>query len=558
MYTFRTPVIHRKSLSAFPSDPLRMPVDARNKRPPASQNPPPDALPDASALEDKTPDWFRTSSASCVFLLGLGLIFVLFYGSAPLWHSDLWDHINYGQRILDTGTVPSTEPLLPFAKGMPMINTSWGAQVGMAAINNNAQLGLAGLQFVNGLLVVIALGAVGWAIWNQSGSVVFAMLGYCTFLILNWQQFLVIRPQLIGVTLFAILLAALTNNAPRRKATFFLLPFMFALWANLHGSFAMGLTLLGQFTVGRFCDTYVRSRSLKLAVRSRNAWRLVLLVQLCAAAVLLNPNGLAVYGEVLRVGGHPNISSMFEWDPLTLRMKQGKAAAVVGALLLIVLRISPRRLRVDQTLALLTTGGLALWSSRMINWFAPVAAFVLAVHGAAAWRHWFRKRRTTDLPQRRGLWTIVNLGLCWIFFSLTSLGVQTMHGKTPEVRRSLSRATPISLGDYLAKEASIPEGVVYAPAEWVGYLTNRRAGNLRPMVNLHVHIIPEEVWATYLRILHGAADWEGLMDRYRINYVVTQKGRNDRLIRELAASTHFARVYEDAQSAVFERKEPIR
>lgn len=519
---------------------------------------PKESLPDASALEDKTPDWFRTSPSSCLFLLGLGIIFVLFYGSAPLWHSDLWDHINYGQRILHTGEIPTTEPLLPLAKGMPMVQTAWGAQAGMAAVYTSPRLGLAGLQFLNGLLVVLAIGAVGWAAWRSSGSVVFGMLAYSVFLGVNWQQFLVIRPQLIGVAFFAVLLAWLTTNQKRGPAAWFLLPAMFTVWANLHGSFAMGLTLLAIFTVGRFLDTGLRTRSLQLALSNRVGWRLVLLLQLCSAAVLLNPNGLAVYGEVLRVGGHPNINSMYEWDPLTLRMKQGQAAAVMAALLLIALRVSPRRLRTDHLLAVLATGGLALWSSRMINWFAPVSAFVLAIHGAAAWRLWWRQRRRIAEPKRRGLWTIVSLGLCWIFFSFTSLGVQTMHGKTAAPRRSLSRATPIALGEFLTTADAIPDGLVCAPAEWVGYLTNVRGGRFLPMVNLHVHVIPEEVWAAYLRIQNGAEDWQSQFDFYGINYVITSKVSNRRLINRIEASKDFIRTYEDAQAIVYLRKKEIR
>ena len=535
-----------------------MPAPA--EKPAATTNgiPRSEALPDATALKDKTPECFRTSSASCVFLVGLVIILVLFFGSAPLWHSDLWDHINYGQRIIDTGSIPATEPLLPLAEGMPMVNTAWGAQVGMAAIYANERLGLPGLQFVNGLLVVIALGTVGWAIRRLSGSVVFGMLGYVVFLIVNWQQFLVFRPQLIGVTFFSILLAVLAINGTRRRYAWFALPIMFAAWANLHGSFAMGLALLGLFTVGRFLDIALRTRSLRLAIRSRSAWQLVLLLQLCSAAVLLNPNGLATYSEVLRVGGHPNISTMYEWDPLTLRMKQGKAAAVVAALLLLTLRLSPRRLRAEHMLALLATGGLALWSARMINWFAPVTALVLAIHAAAVWRMLLKRRRSIQPPVYRGYWTLVSLGLCWICFGFTTLGVQTIHGKPLDPQHSLSRATPIQVGRYLSEDAVIPAGVAFMPAEWAGYLANVCGQKLRPMANIHVHVIPEEVWISYVWLLDGPDEWQSLFDRFGINYAVAQKGRNNRLIRHLRNSSDYALQYEDAQTAVFARTEPIR
>lgn len=521
-------------------------------------NPEAGSEPDAAALQGTTPKWFHTSASSCVFVLGLALIVVAFFGSAPLWHSDLWDHINYGRRIIDSGAIPTIEPLLKLTEGVPMVNTAWGAQAGMAAIFAEKYLGLPGLQFLNGLLVAIALGAVGWAIRKLSGSVVFAMLGYGVFLMLNWQQFLVIRPQLVGVTFFSILLAVLFVRGTRRTLTLYILPAMFTLWANLHGSFAMGLALLGIFTAGHFIEIGLRTRSVRTAIRSRTAWRLALLLILCSAAVLLNPNGLVTYKEVLRVGRHPNIATMYEWAPLSLSMKQGRAAAVVSGLLLLTLSCSPRRIRADHLLALLATGSLMLWSSRMINWFAPVAALMLAIHAAAVWRMLLKRRRSTQPVVRRCCWTIVSFALCLVCFCFTALGVQTIQGKAIEPERSLSRATPVQVGKYLAGEAAIPEGLAFVPAEWAGYLLNVCGDKLRPMVNIHVHLIPETVWSNYVRLLDGPDDWFQLFDEYHINFAVVQKRRSDRLIHRLRNSQDYEICYEDDQAAVFVRLKPIR
>ncbi len=518
----------------------------------------PATLPDDSTLQRKTPEWFRSSAADCAFLLGLLLIVVLFFGSAPLWHSDLWDHINYGRRIIDTGSIPTTEPLLRLARDVPMVNTAWGAQVAMAAVFANESLGLPGLQFLNGLLVAVALGAVGWAVRRLSGSVVFAMLGYCVFLVLNWQQFLVIRPQLVGVTFFCIVLAVLSAGGTKRKLTWFALPAMFTVWANLHGSFAMGLALMGIFTLGRFVEIAWRTHSVRMAVCCRSAWRLVALLMLCSAAVPFNPNGLETYREVLRVGGHPNIATMYEWGPLTLSMKQGKTAAVVAVLLLLTLSISPRRLRAEHLLLLLSTAGLTLWSSRMINWLAPIASLVLAVHAAAAWRRLRQRRRCLPPAPRRVVWTIVSLGLCWICFSFTALGVQTIQGQPIEAQRSLSPATPIRVGHFLSDQATLPAGLAFVPAEWSGYLANVCGDKLQPMVNIHVHLIPAAVWSSYVRLLDGPEDWSSVFDQYQINFAVLKKTRSGRLVHQLRNNTDYALQYEDAQAAVFARVNEIR
>ncbi|MCP4786641.1 MAG: hypothetical protein GY903_02975 [Fuerstiella sp.] len=518
---------------------------------------PEDNLPDASVLEDKTPEWCRVSGAVAAFLLPLGLVLMIF-ANRPLWHSDLWDHINYGEHILQHQVVAKTEPLLPLAQGVPTVNSAWLSQVGMALMYRTDGLGLPALQFAYGMLIVISLGAIGYAVTKRSGSAAFGILSSAIFLAVNWQQFLIVRPQSVGVAFFSIVLAVLATGGIRRRLSWVALPLIFAVWANCHGSFAMGLLLMGLVVVGRVVDVAMQTRSLSRAFRNRPAMRLLLLTQLCAVAALLNPNGLAIYHEVLRVGSHPNIATMYEWDPLTLRMQQGQMAACAAVLLLFVLRCSPRRLRAIEMLPLLVTGGMALWSGRMLNWFAPVCAVVTCVHAAAAWRAFRNTERRTIPYPRTGLWTVVSLGLCWVFFGFSSLGMQTIHGKTPDLRRTLSRGTPVQPLEYLNSMEEIPPGIAFMPAEWTGYLTRFGPPDLKPMVSLHVHVIPEEVWSDYVRLIEGPTDWAGLLERYGINFIIADKIRNARLIKSLRESGEYRTQYEDVQAAMFVRIKPIR
>ena len=114
-------------------------------------------LPDASVLEDRTPEWIRTTPKSALFMLLIGTVFAVM-ANRPLWHTDLWDHLNYGQNILETRTISDTEPLLHLCRGVRMINIPWLAQVGMVAINN--RFGLTGLQFAYGLLIALCLAVI--------------------------------------------------------------------------------------------------------------------------------------------------------------------------------------------------------------------------------------------------------------------------------------------------------------------------------------------------------------------------------------------------------------
>jgi hypothetical protein len=248
---------------------------------------------------------------------------------------------------------------------------------------------------------------------------------------------------------------------------------------------------------------------------------------------------------------------MFEWDALTLRSAQGQSAAAAALLAFIAIKLSPRRMHCTEMLAFVLTGLLAAWSARMLNWWAPLAGIVTGTHFMAA------VRRTSDFlknrPSRRpsGLWTVVNVPLLWIFFALTPLGIQMVHGRVPDASRLVSPETPLAATAFLNSMDSIPRGIAFVPAEWAGYVMNRGPKSLHPMVNLHVHVIPEIVWGHYLRMINGPSDWNGLMDEYGINLAVVDKEKQPELVKKFRESGDWSAEYEDRQGIVFVRKNPI-
>jgi len=529
-------------------------VVEKEERMPSPQPLPTPELPDARVLEDKTPQWMRCTPSSTGFVALIGLVFVIF-ASRPLWHTDLWDHLNYGHNILQTRTVSATEPLLQLCRGVSMVNIPWLAQTGMAALQN--QFGLTALQFTYAALIAISLGIVAWRGVRQSHSAIGGILAAGIFFKVNLDQLLVIRPQLAGLVFYCVVVAWMLGRNKHSRASWTGLPLMFAIWANVHGSFSMGLMLMGFAGVGRFGDVLAISRSLRIALSDRELHRTILLTQLCGAAVLLNPAGLAIYPEVLNVAGNPNIESMFEWDALTLRSAQGQSAAAAALLAFIAIKLSPRRMHCGEMLAFVATGLLAAWSARMLNWWSPLAGIVTATHLLAAMRKttpWLRNRKASPAT---GLWSVVNLGIVWILFALTPFGIQIVHGRVPEADRMVSRETPLTTVAFLDSMENIPRGIAYVPAEWAGYVMNRGPKSLQPMVNLHVHVIPEQVWNDYMRMINGPSDWNGLMDEYGINLAVVDQDRQRALVKRFKESTDWSAVYEDRQAAVFVRKNPV-
>ena len=515
----------------------------------------PDTNPTVSTpTVDFAPHWLRTSATTTLLVAIAGTAF-LYLASRPLWHTDLWDHLNYGNLILKTGTVPDMEPLMTMAAGVRMVNVAWLSQLGMAALNQN--FGLTSLQFLSALLGAGSLFLVSRLALLRGQSAAAGILAGMVFLRLNFHELLVIRPQLAGLLLYCIVLYRVFQPLKFSRLTLVLFPLLFAVWANLHGSFALGLFLLAVSVAGRWGDVLIRSRSLNLSFADPEALRALLLLQLCAAAALLNPSGLAVYTEIFSVSQNPNVESMFEWSPLTLRSANGQWYAVAVLLAAFSLKITPRRIRCGEVLALVGTGLLAAWSARMLNWFAPVAGLVIGVHLTAGLRGLRTAVRVRTPSEPAVLWSIASVGLLWIVVAITPFGKHLLRGTTPDDSRLLSQQTPVRTVEFLNGLENIPRGIAFVPAEWSGYVMNRGPQAVRPLVNLHVHLMPEEIWKDYLRLIRGPSDWSSIMDEYGMNLAIVSKTEQPALVRKIRDSADWKAEYEDRQGVVFVRRRPV-
>lgn len=534
------------------------PTPAANERPPVML---PDGRPNLSLLEDQCPDRFKASRSLAIYTAVLGLLF-LCLSRLAVRLTDVWGHLAYGRWILAEGHLPETEPLLPLSQGVPWVDTAWLSKViGTLTFN---QFGIAGLQFIHAVAITTAMALLVWVMHRRTQSVGWTLLGLLAFGLVDYQQLLINRPQDFGLVAFVVVLAWGWSGR-RHRGEWILLPLLFAGWANMHGSFAVGLAALGAFAVGRAVDIYRRTRRLKCVFASRLVWRPVLMLELCATAALLNPQGLRIYADILIISNNPNLATLVDWSPLNLRMGQGQLFAIAAVLIGGAYRVSPRRVSATELLLLIGLGAAALWSLRMLIWWGPVAGYLLALHGAAAWR---RARHLPLLPapaDRRGLWSVVTVGLVWISFAYTPFGLQRLHGMPTgpqaevEYRRSVVNRTPLEAVAYLRKNAAtLPRGVMYNSQEFGDYL-QWAVPEFPVFVNSHAHLVPEEVWNDFVEIHDGAGNWRDKLNRYGVNIVLVDTTNYAGLIRALRDEAEWREVFTDQQglAVMFVRKRPI-
>ena len=206
------------------------------------------------------PFYLRTSH---VVLAGLLALFFAVFTHFPIWHTDVWAHLRFGQEIVRLGGLPKHKPFPEsFAdKGAPYIHYQWLAQTGSyliyragAALSPADRLAGGALFLAtahSALLLVLRFLLLYVAFNRLCDSPPIAVLGVALVCVMGSVVHLeIIRPQILGELGFAAVLVALSRPVPSRTALIFL-PLVFLLWANCHGSFVMGFVLLAAVTGGR-------------------------------------------------------------------------------------------------------------------------------------------------------------------------------------------------------------------------------------------------------------------------------------------------------------------
>jgi hypothetical protein len=227
----------------------------------------------------------------------LVLVLAFALASFAVHNSDFWMHLATGRGIAQgtIGVFAGADPFAYTTAGIPWINHSWlydWILYGLFGL-----VGGTGLVIVKGLLVA-ALALVLFQT-RQPGQSLWAP-AVCTGLaVLALSPRLLFQPTIVsflflGVTLYVLTrgTASRGTDTPPVASRLWLLPPLFALWANLDNWFLLGPIAVALYLLGDWLQQMMSS-SHQLDPQSRKKLAMVLLVGL--AACLLNPNHIRVF-----------------------------------------------------------------------------------------------------------------------------------------------------------------------------------------------------------------------------------------------------------------------
>jgi hypothetical protein len=311
------------------------------------------------------------AGAETAFLFVGVLALLLAMAERLLQDPDTHWHIAVGRWIWRSGGVPWTDPFSHTFAGAPWIAKEW-----------LSQLIFSGAFAVGGWAAVVALAAVAIASsfallfwWLRRQIHATAALAMAVVAIpLSAGQFTA-RPHVLIFPILVVWTVALVEAAERRSPPWLLIPVVIV-WANLHGSFPIGLALAGLLAAEAVVSAARPER-----IRMSAQWAGILVA--CLLASCVSPYGHGTLFVTLRLFGDGEpLPYIAEWQPLAFDMVG--VVALCGLILLALgLAFRPAE-NLFRILAVALLGFMMIRHTRFLSLFALTAPIMAAVPLARA------------------------------------------------------------------------------------------------------------------------------------------------------------------------------
>lgn len=481
----------------------------------------PSTLPACLKRDRLNAGWFaQFSGAQLGMVIALSAMF-LWTSMHRLHHTDLWGHLNFGRWIAEHRSLPAVDPFAASPSSIAYSPSAWLSQLlGYLTVE---YAGLEGLVLAHAVLLTLACAAMMAAIRARGVTLAWAVAGGVAYYLLALPIVGTIRPQLFGMVGAPLTLLAVAQ-LNRSRWPLLWLPVTYLLWANLHGSFVMGLVMLGICAAGYSWSVFGEKRSLKDTLADLTVVRLWAAVGLALVGASLNPLGPQLFANVLGFGGHAALADISEWRSTSVSSMTFGLFAVSTVVACACFKFSERRWELSDLLLLVVFGLATMSAMRMLVWWSVVWPFAVIPYAASAWQT--RVGAPEASPPPNAMRTVLALGFVFMTLLISPPTNNLILGKQRGIGAAASTETPIYVADEIARRQL--QGNFYSPMDWADYLVWQQPHGLRPLAYTHVHLLSPAAWKDFQHLAAGQ-DWLKIADAHRLRYLVVSKQRNQAL-----------------------------
>ncbi len=424
----------------------------------------------------------RRAAVSAALVAATGT--VALYANRHL-SGDVYWLLAAGREIAANG-LTDTDPFRTLNHGDEWHNQQWLTELVLYGLERLGGLRLVSLGYalVLGLsLLPLLLGSRTRRIWEV--LVAWALLVPLLVAVLD--------PRAGGFSLLCFSLLVVLVDGERRRWRVWLVPFLIALWANLHAAFLVGLLFFALVLAGAGIDRLLGRRAETFSVR-------FLLFAVALPAALATPLALGIFDYLGALSGNPILPRLtFEWDPTVEHPLLLLVVVAFAAFAAHLFRIAPAPRPLEPLIVALGFSVLAVTATRHLLWLGPVAFYLvrrLGPPGELAVSRW---------------WSLPGLAA-----SAVAVGVWTWSLGPPPNEAHLAT----DLVDDVAADPA--PGRVAAPAGVGSYLLWRAPHQALTVDGRFENYSPEELDGNY-GILGG--DRLQLVERWDVTRVITEDPR---------------------------------
>jgi hypothetical protein len=350
------------------------------------------------------------------------------------------------------------------------------------------------------------------------------------------------KPQTFTLAMLSILMATLAANVYHHNERLWPLIPLFALWANLHGGFLIGLALLGIVSVT------LGLSELRASGKIARAWRLALTTVGCALATLVNPLGIGLWPNVLHPVFDPLIRTLIaDWVPLTetiagnwhtspLENLTFVVPLVIFLAFLIAFFAAPNMDDAPLVAGAIVMIAAAFSSIRNVPLAVISLTIPLSHHLGPAMRRlpWAHRDGTSPQPT-----SLLVYGVALLI--VTAGGLFSNRLKT---------WAPVPRGSVAFMAANGLQGNILSSFDWGDYLIWHCAPSSHFFIDGRGELVyPDDLLREYSRFLFGAPGGQEVLDRYPHDFILLSQVTKD--YQSVIADRRWKLIYHDSVSALF-------
>jgi hypothetical protein len=467
--------------------------------------------------------------------MGMFLLIAVIFGFSvrSISEPDIWWHLRNGQQTVLHHTIPRLDTYSFGADGSPWLDHEWLSEVPFfLGFKVGGLKGIVALYFA--VLVLIYTGVFYRSCYGGADCKSATLTTFLSILL----GVVSIGPRMLlfGWLCMVALLMVLDHFRATRKGLW-VLPPLFAVWINLHGSWVFGMLVLGITIASGLVEG-------QWGAVTASRWtagelkRLLLALLASMIALLITPFGyrLVLYPFDLLFHQPANLKYIEEWRSVDFSAGSGKVAMILIFALFAAGLFSNRRWRLDQVV--LTA--FALWGGlshvRLLFFAGIIIAPILAAH--------FELLPPYD----------PNIDKPWLNAAIIAGLVGGMifwFPSSARLQRDVDSNYPTAALQFMRRNHI--QGRIFNTDIWGGYM-EWNTPELKPFLDGRVDIfVYNGTFEDHVNAVMVKNSFE-ILDKHHIDYVLLEPKRP--LAYLLEHSSAWRNIYSDHVAVLFERISP--